>query len=132
MFAAEAGAKRPGGAGSAALAGAGANGCAWSSEPPKSATTSVASVATATWNGSVKRVISSTRTPVKFATHTFCVLVGSQTFCTWTTAITAATSVAGGRMPKPASTVYTPMPTPKGLSGPRYSASGLSRPKSAT
>ena len=41
-------------------------------------------------------VIVSIGVPVKFATHTLAVLVGSQTFCTCTTAITAATSTTGG------------------------------------
>ena len=47
----------------------------------------------------------STPMPVKFATHTFCVLVGSHTFCTCTTAITAATSATGGSTCSVASTV---------------------------
>ncbi len=110
MRAADGGASRPGngdGAIVAAATGASvrANTGAPNSAAPKAATAAVASVATATWYGSVVVVISSTSTPVKFATHTFCVLVGSQAFCTWTTAITAATRVTGGRIPSPASTV---------------------------
>ena len=109
MRAADAGANKPAGAGASVAAAAGGiatwNGGAPNSWPPKRTTQSAASVATATWYGSVRLVISSTPTPVKLATQTFCVFVGSQTFCTCTTAITAATSVTGGRMPSPASTV---------------------------
>ncbi len=48
---------------------------------------------------SVSLVISSTRTPVKLAIQTLCVFVGSQTFCTCVTDITAASSASAGRIP---------------------------------
>ena len=80
----------------------------------------------------VSLVNSSTLTPVKFAIQTLCVLVGSQTFWTWTTHIIAASKAIAGKTPMPNIIVNSPMPMPKIFNGPRYNANGDSNPKNAT
>ncbi len=64
---------------------------------------------------SVRFVIESIGTPVKFAIQTLAVFVGSQTFCTCTTAMIAATSTSGGSTCAVSIAVKIAMPTPNGI-----------------